>query len=632
MPKLLSNPNVPVADSANNATYADVIGNKTDTVAGDSIVAGVKRIEATIGGAAAQLRVNQSETGGVEEDSIVGFGISIFDIDSGAVTSGNIDITGISAVLEKSTGGGAFSTGGITQPTFAKANGLVSVDYRFLAAEWEIGDIYKLVVGGITATIGGDTAYVKTLIWSNIILEEVNIEAKIDEIPSENNSKTFNATALQSIQDEVEDALEAEDLDHLLKIDGATQKYPENCATDSIIAKLIVKADPAVPSQYDNSTDSLEAISDKVTDVQTDIGDPSARTNLQSIEAMMGNPDAASKSLYGNLGDFVGQTNLQTLLAALAIPDTAGKGLFVELATDRLDSGTHGLAALKTLIDAIQTDLGNPSSRTNLQTILALLGNPDTAGKTVYEAIKNIRETAIDGSSLPITNTLSDILHKDGSYTYDNTSDSLEAISDKVTDLQTDVGDYSAQSNLQSLLAALGIPDVAAKPLYTCLVTDRLDDATFGLSPIQVQVDDIQDKVDGTDATPTAYRREEGVTQIKEFSITAAANAGLTTIATITSQPCLIKSIVVHADTAQTGDMTTCAVEGGASQVIEFIGAGDAIQANLDAIDKQISWDGKVRLAATKTITINLQGTGATAVDLTISIEYAACVDGGYLV
>lgn len=76
-------------------------------------------------------------------------------------------------------------------------------------------------------------------------------------------TNNFNATALQAIQDEAEDALEGEDLDHLLKLDGATQKYPENCADDSIIAKLIAKGDPAVASSFSNATDSLEAISDK---------------------------------------------------------------------------------------------------------------------------------------------------------------------------------------------------------------------------------------------------------------------------------------------------------------------------------------------------------------------------------
>ena len=151
------------------------------------------------------------------------------------------------------------------------------------------------------------------------------------------------------------------------------------------------------------------------------------------------------------------------------------------------------------------------------------------------------------------------------------------------------------------------------------------------LDTIDTVVDTNQDLLDGTTATATAYRREYGVPQVIEVSITAALNAGLTTVATVTTQPCIITSIVLHADTAAHADMTTCAVEGGASQIVTFISTADAIEANLDAIDEQVSWVGAVRLAATKTITIDLQGAGATAADLTVSITYHSAVDGGYL-
>jgi hypothetical protein len=294
---------VPGADSTNNTTQRDVIGNKTDTVAGDSLVALSKQIVLAVGGEATQLRTNQSDSSAVEEDGIISFGISLMDIDTGAIAAGSIDITGIVVNLEKSTGGGAFSNVGITQPTFAKAAGLVSVDYRFLAAEWEIGDIYKLSVSGIEATIGADTAYVKTMVWSNVILEEANVEAKIDAI-------------------------------------------------------------------------------------QTDLGDPSARTNSQTIEAMLGNPDAAGKTIYGNIGDFVGQTNLQTLLAALGIPDVAGKPLYTVLVTDRLDNGTYGLSVIQTELAAVQTDLGNPSARTNFQDIENMIGIPDAVNSNLDDMLR----------------------------------------------------------------------------------------------------------------------------------------------------------------------------------------------------------------------------------------------------
>jgi len=126
--------------------------------------------------------------------------------------------------------------------------------------------------------------------------------------------------------------------------------------------------------------------------------------------------------------------------------------------------------------------------------------------------------------------------------------------------------------------------------------------------------------------------RAVGKTQIIEISVTIAANAAATTIATITTQPCLIKSIVVHADAAQTADLTSLNVKGGASNVITFINDATATQGNLDAADKQVAWTGAVRLAATKTITIDPTGTGATALDLTVTIEYEACVAEGYLV
>jgi len=160
------------------------------------------------------------------------------------------------------------------------------------------------------------------------------------------------------------------------------------------------------------------------------------RTNTKNLHGLLGVADAAGRSINGNIGDFQVQANLQTLLAALGIPDVAAKPLYTCLITDRLDDATFGLAQLQIEIAAIQTDLGNPSVRTNLQTIEAMLGNPDAAGKTLYG----------------------------------------------------NVGDFVGQTNLQTLLAALGIPDVAGKPLYTCLVTDRLDNAVYGLSAIEQHI------------------------------------------------------------------------------------------------------------------------------------------------
>jgi len=134
----------------------------------------------------------------------------------------------------------------------------------------------------------------------------------------------------------------------------------------------------------------------------------------------------------------------------------------------------------------------------------------------------------------------------------------------------------------------------------------------------------------------TTVNRRAGNTQIFEVSITSAANAGDVTLATITDQACIIDSIIVRAVDAQTADLTSCAVYGGTSKVITFIDDQDAIQANLNAIDKQVGWSasnaGVVRLSHTRTIVMTLEGTGATAVNLTATIIYRSKTDGGYLV
>ena len=123
-----------------------------------------------------------------------------------------------------------------------------------------------------------------------------------------------------------------------------------------------------------------------------------------------------------------------------------------------------------------------------------------------------------------------------------------------------------------------------------------------------------------------------GKTQVKTISVTAAANAVADTIlGTVTTQGCIIQGIVIHADAAQTADLTSCPVHGGAAKVLTFIAAVDASQANLNAENKQLGWDGEVYLPIGSTIVMVHNGGGATALDLTVTIRYVASVNGGYL-
>jgi len=123
-----------------------------------------------------------------------------------------------------------------------------------------------------------------------------------------------------------------------------------------------------------------------------------------------------------------------------------------------------------------------------------------------------------------------------------------------------------------------------------------------------------------------------GAPQTFTKNITSAANAGDVNIATVTAQTCLIKRIIVRANAAQTGDLTKIGVYGGTGKVVTFIDDVTGVRANIAATDQQVYSSDPISLPATKTIVITLTGTGGTAVNLQIDIEYEAVADGGYLV
>lgn len=128
-------------------------------------------------------------------------------------------------------------------------------------------------------------------------------------------------------------------------------------------------------------------------------------------------------------------------------------------------------------------------------------------------------------------------------------------------------------------------------------------------------------------SSPTA----KGVTQVFQVAVTSAANAGAVTLATLTDQGCILEMIIIKAVSASQTDLTSAAVTGGAAGIVVFFSVVDAAKANIDAVDEQIFWQGSVELAATKTIVMNLVGTGATPVDLLVTFVYRAVADGGYL-
>jgi hypothetical protein len=87
------------------------------------------------------------------------------------------------------------------------------------------------------------------------------------------------------------------------------------------------------------------------------------------------------------------------------------------------------LTATQNSIDAIEADTAAWDTATKAKT---LLYGSDTPGATAADTAA-ISVTGVTGA--PTANTLADTLHKSGGYSYDNQTDSLEAISDKITAL-----------------------------------------------------------------------------------------------------------------------------------------------------------------------------------------------------
>ena len=115
--------------------------------------------------------------------------------------------------------------------------------------------------------------------------------------------------------------------------------------------------------------------SGQVDDVQADVGDPSTRTNFQDIEDMIGIPDAANSSL---------DDILRTGFDSSGISANAD-GSIMERAEYLAD-----------LIDAVQADLGNPSTRTNLKSIMAILDMPDATNSSLFDLLA----TGYDSSAI----------------------------------------------------------------------------------------------------------------------------------------------------------------------------------------------------------------------------------------
>ena len=225
--------------------------------------------------------------------------------------------------------------------------------------------------------------------------------------------------------------------------------------------QLLTRSDAAI--ETDNATE-LTAIN---ADGGSGAGNYSAQNDSgEAISDIIGTPaniDSGGATLSDNLKKFA---------------DDNGGATF--------DAANHSLKVVRDELDGLQGTDGKAVISTDAQD---LSGTLDVNTKTITAGIiaaATFAANALDANALA-ADAVTEI--QSGLATATNVTNAHSTTDGKVDAIQTDLGDFSGRTNNQDLLSVLGVPDVAAKDLHTLLVTDRLDNGTYGLSAIRTRGD-----------------------------------------------------------------------------------------------------------------------------------------------
>ncbi len=190
-------------------------------------------------------------TGTVNSISVIGEVVGSFSIEN---RFDEVDLTKIGGTAQSATDLKDFADAGY-DPATNKVQGVVLVDTvtTLTGHTVQTGDSFARLGAPAGASVSADVAV---------------IEAQTDDIGVAGAGLTavpWNAAWDAEVQSEVDDALVAQKLDHLVAVADA-----DDPVNNSIFAKLVSKAATADWSNFTNTTDSLEAIRDKQTDIEAD--------------------------------------------------------------------------------------------------------------------------------------------------------------------------------------------------------------------------------------------------------------------------------------------------------------------------------------------------------------------------
>jgi hypothetical protein len=301
-------------NASNGVSTSAVVSNADGTV-----LERLEYLQTAIGGSAGQLRFQQSASNVVEDDSFAQFEVTLIDVNSGAITSTNINIASITVELSKSTGGGAFSAVGITQPTFSKADGRVYTSNRFLAAEWSVGDVYKLTIKDIVVTFGTEYAYVPMMVWCNIITDIIDIDTIVDDIKTQTSRIHETAVTVGMVAGSLSTFIAGNNGGLGSQLPASTSLYDttKNISTVGITSAPVEKSLADILHKdgsftYDNTTDSLEAISDAISEGTSSVTAAAGSTTTTVVDATFTQGDNYWRGclMLCTAGDNIGQARI----------------------------------------------------------------------------------------------------------------------------------------------------------------------------------------------------------------------------------------------------------------------------------------------------------------------------------
>jgi len=198
------------------------------------------------------------------------------------------------------------------------------------------------------------------------------------------------------------------------------------------------------------------------------------------------------------------------------------------------------------------------------------------------------------------------------------------------------LADFLGRTNDPSLYQVLGIPDVAGKDVYTLLITDRLDDATIGLTKISTDVAAIladtgtAGVVLGTKAT--TFSRLSGELQLVTNTVDLNQGVADYDLFTGTTAACYLTSLSIKQPTTVTaGALTSISIQTDDATPGVVISAEDGVVGNL-LTESELVWTGRMRVDVGTKIQLSIAG-GATGVAQVCQVvaEYVAIADTGYL-